>query len=107
MGVKWSFSDDHARLKQKIALRQTEMLPKPELPKVEAPQDQRLRVKAPAKITELAVIQKMIAPYISLGLHFSVTDNGEWNMRFGDKTDTGTMRMPPRVVLDCARRLME
>jgi hypothetical protein len=106
MGCKWSFADDINALKQKVAMRQTEIMPPVPLPVVAAPDDQRLRIRPPSKISEESTIRAMIQPYISLGLSFEIKD-GQFFMSHGKKTDSGTLRQPPRAILDCARRLME
>lgn len=105
MGCKWSFSDDKAALQQKIALRQSDLLPKPELPVVPVPEDQRLRTKTPARISDEHIVRNMLAPYITLGLAVTFS-NGMFHMKHGKKEDSGTLRQSPRVILDCARRLM-
>jgi hypothetical protein len=105
MGCKWAFADDRNALQQKIKLRQTDMLPKQELPKVPVPEDQRLRTKPPARVSDEDMVRTMLAPYIQLGLIITF-DNGTFNMKYGPKTDSGTLRQPPRVILDCARRVM-
>ncbi len=106
MGVKWSFADDIAALKQKIAMRQTELVPPPPLPVVAPPEDQRLRVKPPSRVSEERALLELLAPYISLGLRVEIKDD-IWSMKRGDITDTGTMRQPLRNVLGCARRMFE
>lgn len=106
MGCKWSFADDANALKQKIASRQTEILPPPPVVHVPMPEDQRLRSKPPAKVSDEALLRTMLAPYIERGLHFTVTTDGQFHMRHGEKMDTGTLRQPPRVILGCAAKVM-
>lgn len=105
MGTKWSFSDDRNALKQKIANRQTDLLPPIPPPIIPIPEDQRLRTKPPSKHSDEQTIRQMLRPYIERGLHLTIKD-GMFQMKCGEKTDSGTMRQPPRVVIDCARRLM-
>jgi hypothetical protein len=106
MGCKWSFSDDIKALKQKIELRQTEILPPPPIIHVPMPEDQRLRSKPPAKVSDEAMIRTMLAPYIERGLHVAFTEDGQFHFRHGEKMDTGTLRQPPRSILDCAARVL-
>jgi hypothetical protein len=106
MGVKWSFSDDYSALKQKIALRQTDMLPPPVLPVVPVPDDQRMRTLPPSKVSSESVIRQMLEPYMNRGLHVSF-ENNHFFFRYKERTDSGTMRQPPRVVVACAARLFE
>ena len=106
MGAKWSFSDDANALKQKIALRQTDMLPPPVMPVVQAPDDQRLRTLPPSKVSSEAIVRHLLQPYIARGLHVEFEDN-IFRMRYKERTDTGTMRQPPRVIVKCAAKLFE
>lgn len=106
MGAKWSFADDANALKQKIALRQTDMLPPPALPVVPVPDDQRMRTRPPSKVSNEEMIKTMLAPYIARGLKVSF-ENNHFTFRYKDRVDTGTLRQPPRVVLQCAARMFE
>ena len=106
MGAKWSFGDDRNALMQKISLRQTEILPPPIPVIIPTPEDQRLRTRTPSKTSDEEMIRQMLQPYVDRGLHLSFSD-GLFHMKHGIKTDSGTMRQPPRVILNCAKRLME
>lgn len=106
MGAKWDFSDDINALKQKIAMRQTDMLPPPIIPVVATPEDQRLRTRAPSRISDEDVILPMLQPYIDRGLKVRFED-GQFYFKRGERTDSGTLRQPPRVVLGCAARMFE
>jgi hypothetical protein len=106
MGVKWSFSDDANSLKQKIAIKQTDMLPPPVMPVVPAPDDQRMRTLPPSKVSNEALIKEMLQPYISRGLTVTF-ENNHFFMRYKERTDCGTLRQPPRVIVKCAARLFE
>ncbi len=107
MNIKWTFADDANALKQKLQLRQNELLPAPEVPVVPVPDDQRLRVRPPSKVSDEDMIRKMIAPYIERGLHFTVTPDGQFHMRRGEQVDSGTLRQPPRVIVGCAARMFQ
>lgn len=101
MGVRWSFEDDKGSLIQKIALKQSEMLP---LPVVQMPDDQRLRIKPPSKVSDEETLMHLLQPYIEMGLKIEFAD-GRFYMSY-TRTDSGTLRQPPRVILDCAKRIM-
>lgn len=105
MGCKWSFSDDSSALKQKISLKQTDLLPPIPVPIIPIPEDQRLRTKPPSKISDEQTIRTMLQPYIERGMRLTISE-GQFEMRHGERVDTGTMRQPPRVLIDCARRIM-
>lgn len=106
MSVKWAFSDDMNALRQKISLKQTDMLPPPVLPVVPVPDDQRMRTLPPSKVSSEALIRTMLEPYIARGLHVSF-ENNHFHFRYKDRTDTGTLRQPPRVIIGCAARLFQ
>ncbi len=106
MGVKWAFSDDYLALKQKIDARQIEMLPSAPLPVITAPSDQRLRTLPPSKVSSEQMLRTVLRPYVDRGLQLTIED--DWfTMRHGTKTDSGTLRQPPRVIVECARRLFQ
>lgn len=108
MGAKWSFSDDRNALLQKIQNRQTEILPPPLPVIVPVPQDQRLRSKPPSKVSDAVMIRDMLVPYMELGMKLDIDEtNQTFRMSFGKKHDTGTLRQPPRVIIQCARKVME
>ncbi len=106
MGCKWSFSDDANALKQKISLRQTDMLPPPAMPIVPQPDDQRLRSLPPSKVSNEGLIRGLLEPYIARGLHVSF-ENNHFFFRYGQQTDSGTLRQPPRVIVSCAARMFQ
>lgn len=106
MGVKWSFADDAAALKQKIALRQTDMLPPPAAPIIPVPDDQRMRTLPPSKVSNEEMVRAMLQPFIARGLHVSF-ENNHFFFRYGERTDTGTLRQPPRAIMGCAVRLFQ
>lgn len=100
------FQKDVAHLVQAIEQKQKSLTPAPaiEIPKPEY--DARLMTKAPARKSDESLLLEYLQPYIERGL--KVTFEPEmWKMQLGLKTDQGTLRMPPRVVLDCARRIMD
>ncbi len=105
MGCDWKWGDDRNALEQKIKLKQTDMLPLPELPRPFVPDDQRTRTRPPSKVSDEMMITEMLKPYIALGLYVKF-ENGMFQMKHGAKTDSGTLRQPPRVIVDCARRLL-
>lgn len=82
------------------------MLPPPVVPVVPQPDDQRMRTMPPAKVSNEAMVRQMLDPYIARGLHVSF-ENNHFYFRYKDRTDTGTLRQSPRVVLACAAKLFE
>lgn len=99
------FQKDKAHLIQAIELKQAAAVPvpKPEIPKPQY--DARLMTKPPSRKSDPNSLAPLLAPYIERGLQVEYTDE-MWKMRFGIKTDQGTLRMPLRIVLKCADELM-
>ena len=106
MGVKWSFGDDHASLKQKIAQRQTDLLPPPIQPVIAQPDDQRMRTLPPSKVSSEDMVRQLLEPYIARGLNVSF-ENDHFHFRYKERTDCGTLRQPPRVIVGCAARMFQ
>lgn len=106
-GVNDVFSKDKNNLIQEIVIKHAPVAaPAVALPPVPA-YDARLMSKNPSKVSNPDELMELIRPYAELGLRFQFTDNGErWQMRFGERTDEGTMRMPLKTVIGCARRLL-
>ncbi len=107
-GVTDIFQKDILQLVQAIEMKQQAIAP---MPKVEIPRpeyDARLMTKPPSKKSDQEQLESLLAPHIARGLHFSVDENAEWwSMSHGKKTDEGTMRMPLKIVLRCAEKVME
>jgi len=106
LGVADVFALDRNHLMQEIQRKQLEV----SIPaRVEVPlpaYDARLMTKPPAKRMDIDELGKLLAPYVELGLRVEFTPE-MWKMTYNRKSDQGTLRMPPRVVLQCARKLME
>ena len=99
------FKKDQTQLIQAIEMKQKALMPEP---KVEVPlpaYDARLMTKPPSKKTTEEEITELLQPYIARGLHVKFSDE-QWFMTFGRKSDEGTLRMPMRIVLRCAERIM-
>lgn len=106
LGCDYSFGDSAAILKQKIAAKQAEMLPPPPPVVLVPPEDQRLRNVEPARESDAAMIEEMLAPLCARGLRLSF-EGDQFNMAFLKRTDSGTLRQPPRAILQCAIKLMD
>lgn len=107
-GVADIFQKDDKQLLQEIAFKQKEMAPKPVIDVPLPSYDARLMTKPPSKQSSQSDAQEAMQPYIAQGLHFAIDFNGErWEMAYGKKTDEGTLRMPLRTLIHCAKRIME
>lgn len=69
-----------------------------------SPYDARLMTKAPSRKTSQEEIQEILQPFVDVGLKLRF-DEERWYMSIGNKTDEGTLRMPLRVVVECAKRI--
>lgn len=101
------FQKDQKQLIQAIEMKQQAIAPAPkiEIPKPEY--DARLMNKPPARLSDVQMIEELLAPYVARGLRLNFDENGErWFMSRGKMTDEGTVRMPPRHVLHCAEKMM-
>lgn len=106
-GIADVFSKDQIHLIQEIELKHKPMQPKAELPPLPV-YDSRLMTKPPAKKSSVMELTELLTPYIERGLKIGFDENAEhWFMRLGQRTDEGTMRMPLRSVLNCARRMFD
>lgn len=105
-GVSDIFTMDTAQLVQAIEAKQKSMAPefKVEIPKPEY--DPRIMTKIPARVSEQGVIERLLEPYIARGLTLTFPEPETWAMSCGKRNDTGTMRMPPRIVLMCADKVL-
>ena len=105
-GVPDIFAKDMNQLIQAIELKQIDMVPDvaPPIPRPEY--DARLMSKPPSKSSNQSDILALLEPHIQRGLHITFPELERWHMRHGKKEDTGTTRMPLRVVMDCADRIM-
>lgn len=104
-GVTDIFEKDASHLIQEIEIKQQKMVPSP-IPLPPLPMyDSRLMTKPPSRIALPTEMTEILEPYISSGLKVKL-DHESWTMNFGNKQDTGPMRMPLRHVIEAARRIM-
>lgn len=99
------FQLDQVHLIQEITAKQIAAMP---APKVEIPRpeyDARLMNKPPSKRSNEEEIRQLLIPYVQRGLNLSF-DEERWYMSSGKKTDEGTLRMPLKIVLRCAEKVM-
>ena len=104
-GVTDIFEKDAVRLAQEIELKQQTLIPPPIVLPPKPEYDARLMTKPPARRSSMDEILDLLEPYIIRGLKVTF-DNEDWAMANGVKTDCGTIRMPLKTVLECARKVM-
>lgn len=100
------FAKDAKQLIQAIELKQQDMIPEPAIEIKQPEYDPRLMTKVPARKSDQQAVKELLAPFVKLGMHLTF-DQEHWYMRHDKKTDEGTLRMPLRVILRCAERIMK
>lgn len=105
-GIPDIFKKTDIQLIQAIELKQKDMTPEPEASIPQPQYDARLMDKPPAKKSDRQLIRELLQNHLNAGLHLSFTDE-EWHMKHGKKSDSGTIRMPLRTVLNCANNVMK
>lgn len=95
------FQKDSVQLVQAIELKQQSFAP---APKIEIP----VHVVTVTDAMECTPEQVKAAckPFTDRGLHLSFTDT-QWKMKHGKKADEGTLKMPIRIVIKCAQKVMD
>lgn len=100
------FKKEKHHLIQAIELQQDILVPRP---KIEIPKnvyDARLMSHSPAEKSSREELDELLVPYVQRGLKVRY-DEERWYFSRDRKTDEGTLRMPLRVVLRCAERMLE
>jgi len=104
-GIADIFAKDKVQLLQAIELKQQSMIPEAKITVVQPEYDARLMTKTPARKSDQAIIEEVLAPYVAKGLRLNFTEE-TWSMSFDKRNDSGTLRMPPRILLKCAERVL-
>lgn len=105
-GVTDIFEKDSIHLAQAIEAKQ-EAITQPKAPLPERPPyDPRIMLKRPSLKSSPIEIVTMLEPFVKMGMKLSF-DEESWFIAWGDRNDTGTLRMPPRNVLICAEKMMK
>ena len=106
-GVADIFSKSKEHLIQAIELKQAKLVPEPPIVIPKPEYDARLMTKPPSKSSTQDDVVELLAEHVARGLHLSFPEPERWHMQWGKKEDTGTLRMPLRVVLSCANQIMK
>jgi hypothetical protein len=101
------FSMDAGQLAHAIEIKRVELIPEPEIELPKPHYDARLMTRPPSKKSKKDEILDLLDGHIKLGLRVEFIDEETWSMYRGDKTDTGSIRVPLRVMLKCADRMMK
>lgn len=107
MGGNVNFSDSKNVLITKIGLRISDRMPKVEPIQTAVPEDQRLRTVAPAENMDQQSVLDALKPFVDAGLRLWFPESDSWQMSFGKKMDSGSLRIPLRVIVNCAREVMK
>jgi len=107
-GIPNIFSKQKHELVQAIELCQKAQLPDQKItPPPRREYDTRIMSRRPANSFSKEDALDVLEPYFVYGLKIEFPDPDRWHMTLKGKEDTGTMRMPLRVLLDCADRLLK
>lgn len=106
-GVTDTLSKDSQQLIDAIEQKQRGMVKEPKAVPLRPEYDARLMTKPPSKKSTESDIRDLLKDHIRVGLHLEFTDQETWAMSHGNKNDTGSVRMPLRVILKCADKVME
>lgn len=102
------FSKSQTQLIDAIRLKQAgdiEGLRPPPPPKPEY--DARLMTQRPSNYVTKEEVLALLQPLISVhGLHITFPEPERWHMSCGKKEDSGSMRMPLRVIYGCAAKVV-
>ena len=105
-GIADVFSKDEKHLRQEIELAKAEHA-KPQVQPIPKPEyDPRIRNLPPAKECSQEIILDYLKPFMDRGLKVSFPEPERWHMIFDKREDSGNIRIPPRVILKCAQRVM-
>ena len=100
------FAKTDVQLRQAIETKQTESIPKLEVVIPKPEYDASLMTRPPARTSDIETIKELLAPHIARGLRLTFPDPEHWHMQYLNKEDNGTIRMPPRVIMQCADKVI-
>lgn len=107
IGAKFSFSDDAKALQKAIDKKLEERIPKPPQLEELKPEDQRLRTRTPARGMTQKALDEALQDQKKRGLKLYFPTSDTWQMSFNKKVDSGTLRMPLRVIVSCAEEVLK
>lgn len=105
-GIADIFSKTDIQLRQEISLKQETLAPPKPEPITPLPYNAKLMTKAPSRKSTKEEAIETLKPFTDKGLHLTFPNEEEWHMRWGKKEDTGTLRMPLRILVKCAGEIM-
>lgn len=106
MNAIFSFADDKNALIKIIRDCMEAKVPKPRIPDPVQPADTRLLIRPPRYVSTEAEIVEILLPFTLKGLIIRFPAEDQWMMTYQKREDSGTLRMPLRDVVECARRMM-
>lgn len=106
MGGSVSFSDPKNIVIQKINQHLADKVATPDPIRTVMPDDHRLRTVPPAKNMDADSVRATLAEFIERGLKLDFPEPNQWTMRLGKRCDSGSLRVPLRVIVQCAREVM-
>lgn len=102
------FSKDVGGLIKAITVKQLSLVKQPKIDPPHRPEyDSSIMLKRPSKVTEQARALELLKGHIDRGLEITFPQPDQWHMRYKSREDTGSLRIPPRVILNCADDLLK
>lgn len=106
MDATFSMGDDKSALMGIIRDCMAAKVPKPHIPDELKPADQRFTVMPPKYVCTQNDVLDVLKPYVDRGLKVSFPTVDQWMMKFDKKEDSGSMLVPPLVIVRCAKEIM-
>lgn len=69
-------------------------------------EDPRLRTLPPARNLACDQVVAALAPLLGQGLAIAFPSPDSWQLRYGQREDSGSLHVPLRVIMNCATALM-
>lgn len=105
LGVTDIFSKSVPQLIQDIEQKHSDLIPVEKIIIPQSPYDARLMNARPNEMCDKNALLVLLEPYIKRGLKVIIGDD-TWRFSFGNKNDTGTLRMPLRIALKKAAEVL-
>jgi hypothetical protein len=105
-GVKDIFTLEANKLIQEIGLKQQALMPAVDIVPPRPDYDMRILGMNKRDHHSREVVTALLQPLIDKGLKLEFIDGETWQVSFDKKTDTGSLKLPLRVILVCAEKVL-
>jgi hypothetical protein len=94
-------------LLQAIDGKQKELTPKPVINIPPPEYDGRLRHSPPSESSDESEIKELLKPYTDIGMRLAFPYPETFHISWNNREDTGNIKQPLRIILQCAQQLMK